>query len=90
MAEYIESLQNLAEQFGRLQGVGRKSAMRMAFSVVEMDTADAVAFASAILEAKEKIHDCPICGNLTDEEICYICDDETREPKSDCFRLHEA
>ena len=79
MAEYIESLQNLAEQFGRLQGVGRKSAMRMAFSVVEMDTSDAVAFATAILEAKEKIHNCPICGNLTDEEICYICDDETRD-----------
>ena len=84
MAEYIESLQNLAEQFGRLQGVGRKSAMRMAFSVVEMDPADAVAFASAILEAKEKIHDCPICGNLTDEEICYICDDETRDKSVIC------
>ena len=51
MAEYIESLQVLAEQFGRLQGVGRKSAMRMAFSVVEMDVSDALAFASAIIDA---------------------------------------
>lgn len=51
----------------------------MAFSVVEMDVSDAVAFASAIMEAKEKIHKCPMCGNLTDEAICYICDDETRD-----------
>ena len=84
MAEYIESLQVLAEQFGRLQGVGRKSAMRMAFSVVEMDISDALAFASAIIDAKEKIHKCPICGNLTDEDVCYICDDETRDRQVIC------
>ena len=79
MTDYIESLQNLAEQFGRLQGVGKKSAMRMAFSIIEMDISDAAAFASAIMEAKEKIHQCPICGNLTDEDICYICDDDGRD-----------
>ena len=84
MTDYIESLQNLAEQFGRLQGVGRKSAMRMAFSVVEMDEADAAAFASAIIEAKEKIHECRICGNLTDSDVCYICDDETRDRSVIC------
>ena len=84
MSEYIESLQNLAEQFGRLQGVGRKSAMRMAFSVVEMDLSDAVSFASAIMDVKEKIHACPICGNLTDSEICYICDDDTRDRNIIC------
>ena len=79
MAEYIESLQNLAEQFGRLQGVGRKSAMRMAFSVLDLDADAAREFADAILEAREKIHECPICGNLTDRDICYICADETRD-----------
>ena len=84
MAEYIESLQVLAEQFGRLQGVGRKSAMRMAFSVVEMDVSDAMAFASAIIEAKERIHKCPICGNLTDETLCYVCDDDTRDKQVIC------
>jgi recombinational DNA repair protein RecR len=57
MAEYIESLQRLAEQFGRLQGVGKKSAMRMAFSVVEMDVSDALAFASAIIDARKMIVD---------------------------------
>ena len=84
MTDYIESLQRLAEQFGRLQGVGRKSAMRMAFSVLELDSEAAAEFASAILEAKEKIHECPICGNLTDKEICYICDDETRDRSLIC------
>lgn len=84
MADYIESLQRLAEQFGRLQGVGRKSAMRMAFSVIEMDVSDAADFASAIMEAKEKIHACPICGNLTDEELCTVCNDDSRDRKVIC------
>lgn len=84
MADYIESLQNLAEHFGRLQGVGRKTAMRMAFAVVEMDASDAASFAMAIMEAKEKIHECPICGNLTDNEICYVCDDVTRDKSVIC------
>ena len=79
MTDYIESLQKLAEQFGRLQGVGRKSAMRMAFSVLDLDADAAREFADAILEAREKIHECPICGNLTDREVCYICSDETRD-----------
>ena len=69
----------LAEQFGKLQGVGRKTAMRMAFSVIELDADSAEEFANAIIEAKQKIHECPICGNLTDKEICSVCDDETRD-----------
>ena len=79
MTDYIESLQNLAEKFGSLQGVGRKTAMRMAFSVIELDEDEAREFAQAIIEAKTRIHPCPICGNLTDRDICYICDDDTRE-----------
>ena len=78
MSEHIESLQRLAEQFGRLQGVGKKSAMRMAFAVLEMDEAKVADFAATMLEAKEKIHPCPICGNFTEDDICYICKDETR------------
>ncbi len=79
MAEYIESLRLLAEKFGRLEGVGRKTAMRMAFSVLELEEEDARAFAQAIVDAKEKIHLCPICQNLTDREICPICADEDRD-----------
>ena len=85
MAEYIESLQKLAEQFGRLQGIGKKNAMKMAFSVLDMTDEDAAEFAKAIIEAKEKIHLCPICQNLTDRDICPICADETRDRRTVCI-----
>lgn len=79
MAEYIESLQRLSEQFGRLPGVGRKSAMRMAYAVLELTDEDALEFSRAITDAKEKIHLCPICKNLTDRELCHICSDVSRD-----------
>ena len=79
MASYIESLQHLAEQFGQLQGVGRKSAMRMAFSVLDLSEEEAEIFAQAILDAKRKIHLCPICQNLTDREVCHVCEDVQRD-----------
>ena len=84
MTEYIEAIQRLAEQFGRLPGIGRKTAMRMAFSVIELDSADAEEFANAIIEAKQKVHECPICGNLTDKEICSVCSDLERNKKIIC------
>ncbi|MBQ9749622.1 MAG: recombination protein RecR [Clostridia bacterium] len=84
MSEYIESLQVLAERFARLRGVGRKSAMRMAFSVLELNDDDAQAFADAIIDAKQKIHKCPICGNLTDKDTCYICSDLSRDTSVIC------
>ncbi|MBQ4273918.1 MAG: recombination protein RecR [Clostridia bacterium] len=84
MAEYIESLANLAEKFGRLEGVGKKTAMRMAFSVLELETEEAEDFARAILDAKEKIHLCPVCQNLTDRELCPICADEERDRSIIC------
>ena len=84
MTDYIESLQHLAEQFGRLPGIGRKTAMRMAFAVLELDIESANEFAKAIIDAKERIHPCPICGNLTDEDMCYICADETRDRSIIC------
>lgn len=84
MMDQIESLQRLAEQFGRLQGVGRKTAMRMAFSVISLDDMAAQEFAQAIIEAKRTIHECPICGNLTDKDICSVCSDETRDKRLIC------
>ena len=84
MAEYIESLQRLAEQFGRLEGVGKKSAMRRAFSVLDMPAEDAKMLALAIVEAKERIHLCPICQNITDRDICVVCADEGRDKSTIC------
>ncbi|MDY3863579.1 MAG: recombination mediator RecR [Eubacteriales bacterium] len=84
MADYIESLQNLSEQFGRLNGVGRKSALRMAFSLLDWTEEEVQAFAGAILDAKRKIHLCPVCQNLTDRELCPICADENRDRSVIC------
>ena len=84
MAEYIESLQKLAEQFGRLEGVGKKNAMKMAFSVLDMTDEDAEEFARAILDAKQKIHLCPVCQNITDKDICPICADTQRDRTTVC------
>ena len=84
MAEYIESLQKLAEQFARLEGIGRKSAMKMAFSVLNMTDEEAGEFAKAILDAKEKIHLCPICQNITDRDVCPICADLNRDRSTVC------
>ena len=84
MAEYIESLRLLAEKFARLEGVGKKTAMRMAFSVLDMEPEDATAFAQAIVDAREKIHLCPVCQNLTDRELCPICADEERDHETVC------
>lgn len=84
MAEYIEALQNLAEQFGRLSGVGRKSALRMAFSVLDRTEEEAEEFAAAILDAKRKIHLCPTCQNLTDRALCPICEDPARDRSVIC------
>jgi recombination protein RecR len=84
MAGSIKSLDLLAEQFGRLDGVGKRTAMRLAFSVLNMTDEAAAGFADAILEAKRSIHFCPVCQNLTDLEICPICADEGRDKSVIC------
>ncbi len=84
MSESIKSLELLAEQFGKLGGVGKRTAMRLAFSVVDMSDAEAERFAEAILEAKRNIHCCPVCQNLTDLEVCPICSDTTRDRSTIC------
>ena len=79
MAEQIEALQKLSEQFARLPGIGRKSAMRLAFSILELSDGEAENFANTILEAKQKVHLCPVCQSLTDKEICSVCNDLSRD-----------
>ena len=79
MAEQIEALQKLSEQFARLPGIGRKSAMRLAFSILELSDEEAQGFANTILEAKEKVHLCPVCQSLTDKEVCSVCNDLSRD-----------
>jgi len=73
------ALQELADQFARLPGVGGKTAQRLAFYVLGLPMEDAQAFADAIIEAKNTVHSCPVCQNLTDREVCPVCDDTTRD-----------
>ena len=78
------ALRKLEEQFARLEGVGRKSATRMAFAVLEMENEEAEEFAKAIIEAKQSIHLCPVCQNMTDRELCPICSDLYRDHSVIC------
>ena len=84
MSYRIESLERLTEQFARLQGVGKKSAQRMAFSVLSLSDEDAQEFAQTILDAKRSVHLCPICQALTDRDICSACSDPTRDSSVIC------
>lgn len=84
MMKESTSLSRLVDHFRRLPGIGRKTAQRLAFYVLSLSKEEAEAFASAIVEAKEKIHPCPVCQNLTDEELCSVCADERRDGSVVC------
>ena len=79
MQFFPAALQNLADQFARLPGIGGKTAQRLAFHVLSLPMEDAQDFADAIIAAKQNVHTCPECQNLTDREICPICDDPSRD-----------
>jgi len=79
MQFFPAALQNLSDQFARLPGIGGKTAQRLAFHVLSLPLEDAEEFAQAIVEAKKSVHACRCCQNLTDRELCPICDDETRD-----------
>lgn len=84
MSFYIEPIEILSEKFRRLPGVGKKSAVRMAFSVLDLSTEEAEAFAEAILDAKRNVRLCSVCGNMTDSEICAVCSDTERDRSTVC------
>lgn len=79
MSVYPAALDTLVDQFAALPGIGFKSAQRLAFHVLSLSKEDAESFAGAILNAKRKIHICPVCQNLTDREMCHICADPARD-----------
>ena len=84
MQYFPAALQNLADQFARLPGIGGKTAQRLAFHVLSLPLEDAEEFAASILEAKKQVHTCPNCQNLTDRELCPICDDDMRDESIIC------
>ena len=84
MKTFPAALERLSEQFARLPGIGSKTAQRLAFQVLSMPQEQAQEFADAILDAKRTVHTCPVCQNLTDEELCGICSDQTRDHSTIC------
>lgn len=84
MQYFPAALQELADHFVRLPGIGGKTAQRLAFHMLELSSEEAQEFADAILTAKRTVHTCPVCQNLTDREICPICDDDSRDKSVIC------
>lgn len=84
MANNIVPLTELIAQFERLPGIGRKTAQRLAFSILEQPPERAEKFAEALVNARRKIHFCKVCQGLTDKEVCDICDDSRRDRSVIC------
>ena len=84
MEYFPPALENLVEQFAKLPGVGVKSAQRLAFYVLGMPEQEALSFADAIVQAKKNVGTCPVCQNITDKEVCPICDDDSRDHSTIC------
>ena len=84
MAYRVLPLEKLTEQFERLPGIGRKTASRLAYFVLSRSEKEANDFADAIIQAKKQVKYCRCCQNLTDSEICPICDDASRNTSVIC------
>ncbi len=84
MQYFPAALQELADHFARLPGIGGKTAQRLAFYVLSLPKDEAQQFADAIVSAKEEVHTCPVCQNLTDRQLCSICNDDLRDKSIIC------
>ena len=84
MRNFPAALERLTEQFARLPGIGSKSAQRLAFHVLSLPDEQAEEFAAAITDAKKTVKTCPVCQNLTDQELCPICADSERNHSVIC------
>ena len=80
--EKLPSIEQLIESFASLTGVGHKSAEKMAYSVLNMDKELIEQFADSLINVKKSVHKCPRCGSLTENDLCEICLDESRDKTS--------
>jgi recombination protein RecR len=81
---YTESLNKLIEEFGKLPGVGPKTAERLSFHILKAEPTEAMALAEAIRDVKKKIKRCEICYNYSEQPTCEICSDERRDKSLIC------
>jgi recombination protein RecR len=84
MAYDVAALERLIEQFQKIPSIGRKTAQRMAFHVLDLTDEQAKEFADAIIDAHTKIHHCAICHNLTENELCPVCANPNRDRSIVC------
>jgi len=85
MALYIKSVENLINEFRKLPGIGPKSAKRIVFYLLKLSHSDITKLSQALVEMKEKVKICKCCYNLTEEDICSICRDQSRDKKKICI-----
>ena len=81
---YEGVVQDLIDELGRLPGVGPKSAQRIAFHILQTDPVDVRRLADVLLEVKQKVRFCDVCGNVAEEQTCRICRDPRRDPAVIC------
>ena len=74
-----DSLKNLIDNFKNLPGIGTKTAERLAFSMIDFEKKNLTSFSDAILDIRDKIGKCKICGNITDQNVCSICSNNERD-----------
>ena len=84
MAYDVATLEKLIEQFQKIPSIGRKTAQRMAFHVLDLTDEQAKEFADAIIDAHTKIHHCSLCHNLTENELCPVCASPNRDHSTVC------
>ena len=84
MSFFPPTLEDLIDHFAALPGIGKKSAQRLAFHILSLPEGEAEGFARAILDAREHVHTCPVCQNLTDGELCPICKSDRRDRSLIC------
>ncbi len=82
MEVFIEPIGRLINEFSKLPGVGKKTAQRYAYRVINMTDGEARAFSEAILGVKQRVHFCKVCGNFTEDDVCEIC--KTRDKSVIC------
>jgi recombination protein RecR len=84
MPDFAPSISRLIDELKRLPGIGQKTAQRLAFHLLRTGRGQALALADAIREAKEKIRECSICNNITDQDPCIFCASASRDRKIIC------
>src|SRR5699024_12731972 len=84
MMYYPEPISKLIDSFTKLPGIGPKTAVRLAFFVIDMKDDDAVDFAKSLVSVKRELSYCSICGHITDQETCDICQDQSRDHSIAC------